>query len=585
MNKWIYLLYVLLLSLLFLLVIHPKREKIAFHYPPLPVQIYIDDTYSMHRQKESILSRVEKLPHPRARMELYTLSELVHPMKQEDLKTIPFNRFDSYSLDLYEKINTLPSNTMAVVVSDFNFSDGNPFAQEERVIQINTALHKEAYGVEIRLSHTDHLVKSGRTHHIPVRIYDRMAKRPLSLSYRIRHLTVEEGIANEELPVPQGERVDIQVPFSPDRDGFYLLHCRLRDRGKTFAEDQFLFETAKTIHLALFAFKPSYDVKAIKLFCEKYSEFDFTYRDYFGFKREKAMNEIDGLSFDPGTVVVLFAPPKEVFAFFEKSPHAMVVFPCGEIENIRSLLPSGKPESKAGSLSPGEFSYQFPFVNFKGNASASRKEWRRLNSSLLLMKPPLGATIFHQKGKYSAWFQWKKAMFVGFSPFSNRKHGLKTFEEVAYPLFRYLSREVTTQPAVRPSQNNALAYEPLVALRSLSVMGIGGRIDPHSVIPFPIRSFPNLQYLSWKDQSSLHPVNFRAPAREWYTGREMRFTSPQRLAEDWDRLEALIQKRTGDIQPRAVRKVVPIFPLPIYFALLVAGFIALMFMRRRAESV
>ena len=354
---------------------------------------------------------------------------------------------------------------------------------------------------------------------------------------------------------------------------------------KPLAEDQFLFETAKTIHLALFAFKPSYDIKAIKLFCEKYSEFDFTYRDYFGFRREKAMSEIDDLSFDPGTVVILFAPPKEVFAFFEKSPHAIVIFPCGEIEKARSLLPSGKPKSKAGGLGPEEFSYQFPFVNFKGNAPASRKEWRRLNSSVLLMRPPSGATIFHRKGKYSAWFQWKKAMFLGFSPFSDRKHGLKTFEEVAYPLFRYLSREVTTQPAVRPSQNNVLAYEPMVALRSLSVMGINRRIDPRSVIDFSIRSFPNLQYLSWKGQSSPHPVNFRAPAREWYTGREMKFTSPRRLAEDWDRLEALIQKRAGGIQPRAVRRIVPIFPLSTYFALLVAGFIALMFMKRKAEAL
>ena len=214
MNKWIYLLYVALLSLLFLLAIHPKREKIAFHYTPLPVQIYIDDTYSMRRHKKPILSQVEKLRHPRARMEFYTLSELFRPVKQEDLKTIPFNRFDSYSLDLYEKINTLPSNTMAVVVSDFNFSDGNPFVQEKRVIQINTALYEEAYGVEIHLSHTDHLVKSGQTHRIPVRIYDRVARRPLSLSYRIRHLTAEEEIANEELPVPPGEIVDIQVPFS-----------------------------------------------------------------------------------------------------------------------------------------------------------------------------------------------------------------------------------------------------------------------------------------------------------------------------------------------------------------------------------
>ena len=251
--------------------------------------------------------------------------------------------------------------------------------------------------------------------------------------------------------------IDFDIAAAPEA-GAYLV-ATMRAGDKRLARDVHIVPPrGGKINILLLGFHPSFTIKTIKLFCEKYSGYQYTSRDFYSPQAQKESRELEAaIQGAAGQLLIMVDPPPQAIDIALKKEQVF-------------LWVSTKRTEASSVFSAEDLDLSHPFTDFKGDPALTRRFWKAMKLRVNPRPPPPQAKIFHRRQSQSAWFETAAYHYLGLTPLVQSRSDIIAFCEILYPLLQSLHSRAQLRLPLSSGTVNNFTGDNIKALESISLL-------------------------------------------------------------------------------------------------------------------
>ena len=580
MKKTIIFLFIIELLLLLVCFWDPYIVKKKTQYEPLEIDFFIDTSFSQKKTADKIKKQLTELKSDSIDARYFAFNGRVRPLDLTTLKPDDYSSIYSLAAPLNRQLKE--TRAFAVVVSDFNFFD-QQILSNEKVFLLRNKKNLLPHGLAFDMKDASLLFKKDEPYKITVAAYSILRKK-VKIQLSISERNGEFSNYTKELSIPQkGTNVDFYLSVNPNQEQ-YVIAKMLLDNNE-LARDVFLISPIKKdINILLLSFHPSFVVKTVKLFFEKYSGYKYVSKEFYSPQLNKNSLEFKKTLVNvPHQLLILIDPPVNIqkMAIKNEAPFLWI-----------STLSSDESPAFASD----DLDFFYPFVNFKGNEQLSRRFWKSMKLKTNPLTFPPDAKIFHEWQKKSAWFETKKYHYLGLTPLVQDRVDVIKFYQILYPLFQSLHTRSDLRLPISSGVPNNLVSLPITALEGIELFkhkktlvdrltfsSLNSKILSYRPGEKIFSDLEHSQFFKLKKKNGEEQlITLRLPARELF---DHHFTDTiSSFEDDFSSLKKILQNKLSELPPETISKKIPLVPHSLLFLLIILNFFIIMLLKKRLNK-